>query len=164
MIGKTDEPLSNLDMDRMIKEIDTRGLNWVQTPNIDKHMSLKDLFGTYGHLILWHPWRNGSAHWIVVLRNKDHQYLYFDSFGSKHDVVSDELLNIIRRDDKKARIFVNDVTFQSKESAVCGRYCLLLIGLNKIFAGDFSKIDEWLQEFRRRYKNTDNQLLKTIYG
>lgn len=159
-----DIALSNIDMDRMLKEIDERGLNWIKSSNIKSNLTVKDLFGNYGHVVIWHPWDKNNAHWVVLLRNKKGQYYYFDSFGEKHDIIKEkELIDILKRGNAK-EFYANDITLQKDESAVCGRYCILMIALNKIYEGDFNKIDDWVKNFKKTSKNHDRDIAKLIYG
>lgn len=164
VVNAKDNALSNVDMDKLLQEIDSRGLNWIKSSNIKNNMTVDDLFDDYGHLVIWHPWNKNSAHWICILRNPNKEYFYFDSFGAKHDVIKEkEILHILKKDSDKSKLFVNDITFQKDDSAVCGRYCVLLIGLNKIFQGDFKAIDNCLKTLKSKYKNLDELLLDIIY-
>lgn len=165
MVNNKDIPLSNIDIERLAKDIGIKKLNWMRSTDIHKNMSVEDLFKHTGHVVLWHPWNgfdgSNGAHWIILLRNKNKEVFYFDSYGKDNPIFKfDELREIL----KGHRFFANDVKFQNDKSAVCGRYCCLALALNKIFNGDFDRIDSFLKIFKKESKNVDAELLRLVYG
>jgi len=125
-------PLSNYDLLRGISnEMKIRG-NIVDVREIDQYNSVDELFDNRGHAILFEPpedpKKSDVGHWTVCLRTKEGNCIYFDSYGSKlKDPKLRKLLS-----SKFSHIQYNPHRFQSYNTAVCGRYALAGVCLNKV--------------------------------
>jgi hypothetical protein len=119
--------------------------------------SVDDMFKGRGHIILWYNYEKGNpnnSHWIILLRNIDHDkpYVYFfdscgiDNIFTKDKELREHIIRVCKRD--KYKLYVNDQKFQSDNSMVCGRYCLFVYALNKynISPPEIEKILEKLTE------------------
>lgn len=125
------KPLSNFDLLKGItKEMKERG-NIYDMGEIDDAQNLEDIFKGRGHTILFEPPEEGSdvGHWTALLRNEK-GIIYFDSYGSElKDAKLRKLIGQVY-----PVLQFNPVQFQDYgKSAVCGRYALMCVGLNKLF-------------------------------
>lgn len=126
---KLESPLSNFDLLKVIsKEMKERG-NIFDMSNINGVSDIEQIFKNRGHAILFEPDPNGDiGHWTALVRSPKN-CIYFDSYGSK--ISNERLLNILKK--RYPLIQFNPKQFQGYgKSAVCGRYALACVALNKI--------------------------------
>ena len=128
------DPLSNYDLlAGLMKEMKERG-NIFDMREIENADTIEDVFSYKGHTILFEPSEdptNDVGHWTCLIRNHRNggNIIFFDSFGDK---LKNKRLRQILGDNYKFLEF-NPNQFQDYgKSAVCGRYALLCVALNKI--------------------------------
>lgn len=157
-------PLSNIDLEKMLKELDGHGVNIEEMDNINKNSKIEDVFKNRGHVILFVKYpKEEVGHWVSLVRGgKDgKRYIFLDSLGKPIKHYNKELLNLLL---KNGNVLENGKKYQGDESAVCGRYAYLISGINKLTKGeqteDFFKYimnlkpkgmsyDEWVLELTR---------------
>jgi hypothetical protein len=127
-------PLSNFDLlGGIMKEMKVRG-NIFDMRDINRAHNIEDIFKDRGHAILFEESEDPEeevGHWTCLIRNQLNggNVIYFDSYGSN---LKDKRLRKILAQKYKV-LQINPHQFQDYgKSAVCGRYALLCIGLNKL--------------------------------
>ncbi len=92
-----------------------------------------------------------------MVRNKNNEYIYFDSLGKPLKHYNKEALECIL---KNGNLFQNKKKYQSDTSSVCGRYAFLLIGLNKLSRGkDTNKLLKKVLEGKPKNMSYDEWIL-----
>lgn len=128
-----DEPLNGYQVQELMNDMNER-LNLMVDEEITPNMTIEQIFKDRGHVFLFHPWKGQEiGHFVCMVRHKDEQtgkmiYYYFDSFGKRpYNKAIDKVI-------LKAghNLYYNDVEFQPESSNACGKYCLLVIALNKL--------------------------------
>lgn len=125
-----DEPLNGYQVQQLMNDMNER-LNMVDDATVRPSMTIEQLFKGRGHVFFWHGWGKGQTvgHFTCLVRNKaENQVYYFDSFGVRPYNKAIETVCL------KAgyQFLFNDVAFQPDDSNACGKYCLLVIALNKM--------------------------------
>ncbi len=155
MEHKLQKPLSNFDLlGQIAKDMKMRG-NIFDLRDINKAHNIEDIFKGRGHAILFEESEDPNdpvGHWTCLVRNKGGA-VYFDSYGSK---LSDSRLKSILKT-KYPQIQFNPHQFQDYgKSAVCGRYALLCVGLNKIIPDlNVKHIVDFLKEAKPKNQTYD---------
>ena len=160
MISEEDDPLSNVDINRLMKELDSRGANIKITENLrnGKYENLNELFDNRGHAIMHHVYDEenpDNAHWVVCIRNGEHKYVYyFDSFGYEN---TEENIPYLKKlcDESQYALLANENDYQESKTSVCGRWCLLISCLNKLGLSP-SDIEETIKNI------TDKKLITIV--
>ena len=153
------KPLSNFDLIHQIaKEMGERA-NVKDLEAVDYMDNIEELFNGKGHCILFNrnpedP--NGVGHWNVLIRSPK-GVIYFDSFGDP--ITNQKLLDLLKQ--KYAAVTENLKQYQDYgKSAVCGRYCLFCIAVNKILKGaDINQI-EALLDMKKDNESYDQFILR----
>lgn len=155
-----DKPLSNFDLIHQIaKEMGERA-NVKDLDAVDYMSNIEDLFENKGHCILFNRNEedpNGVGHWNVLIRSPKNGVIFFDSFG---DIITKQkLLDLLKQ--KYAAVTENLKQYQNYgKSAVCGRYCLFCIAVNKILKGaDINQIEQLL-DMKRDNESYDQFILR----
>ncbi len=130
-----EKPLSNVDLDNYIKEVESNGVNIFQSEDIKPTTHIEDLFDNSGHCVLFQKNIGTSiGHWLTMLRNPKGQYFFIDSYGSNPDKYNKNILKCLKYNKKNGvnEISVNTTKLQDEpDSATCGRYSIVLTALNK---------------------------------
>ena len=139
-LKNNDFPLSNIDINKMIEQLDKNGANIISSNEIYKMNTIDELFKNRGHVIIHYVYDNNpqNAHWVCLVRNINNgpKYIYFfDSFGDNNILNRDtklknHLIYLCKKSNYK--FIANNQKIQSNKSMTCGRYCLLVYALNKI--------------------------------
>lgn len=121
--------LSNFDIDEQLKHIE-EDANMVDSRSIHPNTRLEDIFDNRGHAIVWHPWNESgsNAHWLVFVRKGNNIY-HYDSFGKKHNILKEELINICKNN--KCNLYANNKQYQKDGTSTCGRHACAVVFLNK---------------------------------
>lgn len=129
-----DEPLNGHQLSELMSEMNER-LNIMVDRDVKSNTTIEEIFSNRGNVVFYHPWinRDGSeqdvGHWVCMVRNKDmNQAYYFDSFGKRPYNKAIEQVCIRAG----YQFLFNNIVFQPDESSACGKYCLLVIALNKM--------------------------------
>lgn len=128
-----DKPLSNIDLNDLIKEIDKKGVNIEQCNDITQKTNIEDIFKNRGHVVLFKDWEQGDdvGHWIVMLRNPKKEVLLFDSLNTPLNTLNKNIGGFLKNN-KIKKLYINDKKYQNDESSVCGRYSVIIVALHKL--------------------------------
>ena len=150
-----DEPLNGYQIEQLMNDMNER-LNIMTDTDIKPNWTIEDIFKGRGHVFLFHRWPNQEiGHWVCMVRNKEkNQVYYFDSFGKRPYNKAIESVCL------KAgyQFLFNDVSFQPESSNACGKYCLLVIALNKMGLSP-CQIEQFL---RSHGKDLNKFILRTV--
>jgi hypothetical protein len=151
-----DYPLSNVNLEKMIKETKINNPNIVETKDLNY---IEDIFDNTGHIILFHKWKPNDkiGHWIPIIRKENGDCILFCSYGTDISEIKG-LEDAIKRNSDIKRIFVNLKEYQSQQTNCCGRYSLFIIGCNKLGL-DIDEIQNVLENGKKQKKNYDNFIL-----
>jgi len=97
----------------------------------DKEITFNESFKNSGHVIFWVP--NGKqdvGHWVCAVRKPNNTCFFFDSFG--RSPYHWHYLKKMFENSKLRYVEYNKTKFQFNNSNVCGKYCLVVIALNKM--------------------------------
>lgn len=139
MKNKLDTPLSCVDIVEMMKDINERAERpFIVDKDIKASWNIEDIFKGKGHAILFHPHEGQEyGHWVVLTRShnkhngkfdKDGTCFYFDSFGTMP--YNKNIEKVVLK--TYPELYVNDKSYQKGDSMSCGRFCLLVVALNKL--------------------------------
>ena len=152
------KPLSNLDLDKFIKEADKKGVNMFEVNNIKPNTNIDTVFANGGHAILYYD--NGGqdvGHFISTLRDKQGNVFFMDSFGEDPDHYSKDILQCFKNNGVK-KVSINKKSLQNKTSMTCGRYGIIFTCLNK--AGiDPDQMIDFLKDGGKKYGSVDKFIL-----
>ena len=123
-------PLSNIDLNNYIKEIDKKGVQIYDLNKLKANTYIEDIFNHRGHCILFYG-PNNAGHWITCLRNPNKEIYFIDSFGEDPDYYNKEFLKCMRNNGIK-QVHVNKDVLQNDKTQVCGRYGVILTAMNKM--------------------------------
>ncbi len=153
-----DIPLSNGHIGEMINDLDNSGLNMVNMHDIKKNTNIEDIFNNRGHALIFVKYPNQNiGHWVSMVRNKNNEYIFFDSLGKPLKHYNKDAVECIL---KNGDLLQNKKKYQSDESSVCGRYAFLLIGLNKLSEGkETSKLLKNVLEGKPKTMSYDEWIL-----
>ena len=156
------EPLSNHDLIRAVaKDLKDR-VNIVDTTKLTGNEDVEDLFHGRGHAIIFleNPGQE-VGHWVAMVRSgkgkqKGQNLIYADSYG---DPLEDKnLLKILSKKYKKLEY--NTYPFQQDDTNVCGRYCLILAGLNKLIPNmNITHFVDFLKKTKPKGKSYDEYVI-----
>lgn len=125
-----DTPLTNVDIDELLKDMHERA-NIVEEKDVKASDTIEDLFKDRGHVIFfvrWSPEPQAIGHWTCMVRNqRTKQIYYFDSLGKPPR--NRNIEKVVLK--SYPEIVYNDIEFQG-DTNCCGRYALLVICLNKL--------------------------------
>lgn len=155
------EPLSNFDLIKAVsKELKDR-VNIVDTTKLNGNEDLeRDIFKGRGHIIVFleNPGQD-VGHWVGLVRSgkgKNSKILYLDSYGDPLE--NEQLKNIIKQ--KYKTLYYNKFPFQQEDTNVCGRYALILAGLNKIIPNLTMKdVVEFFKNSKPKNKSYDQHVI-----
>lgn len=130
-----DYPLSNVDLDKFISEVESKGVNIVQSKDIKPDSNIEDLFDNTGHCVIFNENKGTNiGHWLTMLRNRNGQYFFIDSYGESSDKYNPNILKCLKNNKKNGvkEIHINTTKLQDHpDSMTCGRYSIILTCLNK---------------------------------
>lgn len=155
-------PLSNFDLlGGIMKEMGERG-NIFDMNEISTARCIEDIFKGRGHAVLFENSEDPNeevGHWVGLIRNQRNggNVIYFDSYGDK---LKDPKLRKILSQHYDVLEF-NPHQFQDYgKSAVCGRYALLCVALNKLIKNlSVCHIIEFLIKGKPKNKSYDQFVL-----
>lgn len=169
-----DKELSNLDLDYLYSKSNLKDIyrpskvNIVTTYKKDALPGQKslesplDLFKTFGHVVIFHRWKTGGAHWLTLLRDKQNNVIIFDSLGKngmQKDKKEFDLLIKRLKENGFKNIIVNTKQYQSNNSNCCGKYAIFAIAMNKLFNGvNIKQLNNYLNS--KKITNFDDYILK----
>jgi hypothetical protein len=164
-----DKPLSNHDLERLMKDMDERA-NILESKDIKAHHTIEDIFKGKGHAILFNEYPGEEiGHWTIMVRHhnkannnnnafsKQGQIYYFDSFGDKPSNKNIETVVL----KTYPELLYNDHPFQLEDSNACGRHCLMVAALNKLGYSPHQIEDVLLKKFKKA-GSMDEFVIKTI--
>lgn len=126
------EPLSNVDINKAIKQFEKKGANIFLDKDIKENTPLEKIFNNRGHCILFHQYPDQEVgHWWTLLRDPNKTVFVIDSFGENPNKYNKNLLKCLKNNGIK-NVIINKQKWQGEKSAVCGRYGLLLTTLHKL--------------------------------
>lgn len=165
-----DIPLTGKDLKNIISEIgENPNLKFLN--EIGPNSNIEDIFKHSGHCIFYHDWNDPQTpegHWICVVRNhsknnnnysKEGEVLFFDSFGGSPDSFNKNLKPILQQNYNK--VHHNNIKFQNIDASTCGRYCALVVGLNKIGLKPI-QIIKLMKNIKDKKVDIDELLIKKI--
>jgi hypothetical protein len=150
-----DEPLNGYELQELMNDMNER-LNLMIDTDITPDMNIEDIFKGKGNIVLFHPWEGQDVgHWVCMIRNKKlNKVYYFDSFGDMP--YNKNIKKVILK--SHPELLVNDVSFQPESSNACGKYCLMVISLNKMGLSP-----EQIELFLKSHgKKLNDFILKTV--
>ena len=118
--GETVVPLSGNDI---VAFLDGE-VNLVMESSLTKNMTVDDLVGKYNALILLYHDDRDVGHWVAGWKDGD-TYHHFDAYG---EPPQGEMYQYIL--DKGSYVF-NDVPYQMRDLATCGRHAMVRLGLKR---------------------------------
>ena len=160
------KPLSNFDLDDFYKEIKDKKANIQMYNDIKKNNNIHTLFKNNDYCIIFldNPDKNESiGHWIMIFFNKQSQndVFFFDSYGYDINYLAPKLKDILFQ--KFERIHCNKIKYQQlgDNSATCGRWCILNVGLNNLMRNyDFAILKNVIDFLKSKDKlKTYNQVV-----
>ena len=158
MANKLEIPLSNIDLNRYIKEIDKRGINIFEMDDIQPNTDIETIYKHRGHCTLFVGPKDGG-HWISTLRNPNKEVFFIDSFGEDPSHYgNNHFLECMKKNGIK-KVYINKTVLQDDETMTCGYYSVILICLNKMGV-DPSVMVDFLKNGGKKYGSVDNFLLK----
>jgi len=160
-----DVALSNVDLDKFIKEVETNGLNMRTAKDIKPTTDIDDLFDNSGHVIYFHDNNDGSGvgHWITLLRTRNKEYAFIDSFGKSPDYYNKDIMKMMKYNkDKVKSLEINKKKLQGDESMVCGKYSIILTALNKKGMKPEDMVN-YLKDGGKKEKSVDKFIVK-LFG
>lgn len=156
-----DYPLSNFDLHEAIQMLNDKA-NIKNDDQIKPNTPIEQIFNNKGHCILYHKWKGEKVgHWYTCLRTPDEVFV-FDSLANPIDKLCKNMIPFLKNNGIK-KIVVNKKKFQNtqkdnNDTAVCGRYGLLLYLLHKL---NFSIKDiyKFLEDAKKKFGGYDNAIL-----
>jgi len=152
-INDQDYSLSNLDLDKFIKEIEQKGANIFETNKIKKNTDIEKIFAGGGHAVLFAGPRT-SGHWMTLLRDRDNNIYFIDSLAEHPDEYNKNILKCIKQYNG-LKIFINKTKLQLDDEVTCGRYPTIFIACHKMGLHPSQTID-FLINGKKKYKTIDN--------
>lgn len=153
-----DVPLSNVDINKLVKQFDEKGANIIQDKDIQPTTPIESIFKDRGHAIVFHKYPNQDVgHWYCLLRNPQKEVFYIDSFGKSPNYYCKNLIPCLKFN-KMRSLIVNDLEMQA-DNSICGRYAVVFCTINKLNQS-LPDIYSFLENGRRQCGGYDNFILK----
>lgn len=161
-----DKPLSNVDLDKFISEVEKNGLNMYQLRNLKPNTHIEEVMGDSGHVVFFYDNKGTNiGHWITMLRNRDGQYYFIDSYGDSPDYYNKNIMKMLRNNKKNGvkSLSINKCLLQDGEgSMTCGRYSIIFVSLNKMGMKPDDMV-EFLKKGGKEYGSVD-KFVVSLFG
>ena len=143
-----DYALSNVDINKLVKEVDKKGANIENTDDIKKNTPIEKIFKNRGHTILFHDWKEGDeiGHWVAMLRNPKNEVMLFDSLATPINELNPDLKQFFKNNGIK-ELIINRKQYQNEDNSTCGRYAVLIVALSKLGL-DFRQIIDFMDKLK----------------
>lgn len=160
-----DYPLSNLDLNKYIKEFEQKGVNIFESKNIKPNTNIEDVFKGRGHCVLYVDADTNDGenigHWVSQLRDRENNIYFIDSFAEDPNHYNSDILKCYKNNGIK-NVYINNKKLQNDESMTCGRYAIIFTALHKMNI-DPSKMIDFLNDGKKKYGSVDNFIFK-LFG
>jgi Ulp1 protease family, C-terminal catalytic domain len=156
-MAEKDYALSNIDLQKLMNDIEPKKINIVDDSRIKRNMNLEELFKSNDYLILFHAWKGQTAgHWITMtIYRHNRSIFYFDSFGDTNKIYF-PLIDMCK--DQGYNLYVNTDQFQNDDAQCCGKYAMLCIACRKMGLTPYQFIDL----LKKNKKNLDKLIIKLV--
>ena len=150
-------PLSNDDLNDYMKELDKKGVQIFDTNTMTPNTKIEEIYNGRGHAVFF-AGPNNAGHWIATLRNPQKEIFFIDSFAEHPDYYNPNIMKCFKNNGIK-KVHINNKVLQGKNSQVCGRYAVVLAGINKMHMDPNLMID-FLKDGGKKYGSVDKFILK----
>lgn len=151
-------PLSNVDINKAIKQFESRGANIISDAEITPITPIESIFNQRGHAIVYHGYPNSKiGHWWTLLRDPFGTVCILDSFGKSSQYYCKNLLPCLKNAGIK-QVIVNKKKWQNDKSSICGRYGILLSVCHKMKM-KIPEIYKFMEEGKKKYGSYDKFVL-----
>lgn len=151
-----DLPMSGKELHEMLKQMDERP-NVIDGKSITKNSTIEDIFHGSGHAIIFHDWGGRIGHWYAMVRNRNGEIYFFDSFGEHPDKYNKNIKDVVLKSGN--RFYYNDIKFQNDNASSCARHSLLVCALNRM-----NKSPKEIEEAFKSLDNPDEFVIEMIRG
>jgi len=147
-------PLTDEDIHNAVLNFDKKGANIKEDSIIKPNLNIESLFSGRGHVILFHKWPNQTiGHWYSIIRDRHNTVFMMDSLGNSLEYYNKNFVPFLRNNGIK-NIVQNEKKFQSNDTSVCGRYCLVNCILNKMGL-TIDQIYKFYEKEKKKYRTYD---------
>lgn len=154
-----DYPLSNLDLNKYIKECVKSGVNIYQMKELTPKTNIEDIFNGGGHCIFFYENAGSNiGHWITMLRDPEKNIYFMDSYGMPPEYYNKNLKQCLKNAGAKS-LYINKQKLQGDRSMTCGRYGIVFTCLHKAKMHPTDMID-FLKEGAKKYGSVDKYIVK----
>ena len=153
-----DTPLSNVDINKMIKKFEKRGVNIIEGSKIHENTDIEDIFKHRGHCVVFHRYPGQDVgHWITLIRDRHKNVAFFDSLGKTPKYYIKELEKCLKNNGIKN--FMHNKKKYQGDNSVCGRYAVVICTLNKLKL-PVAEMYKFLEEGKKKHKSYDKFILE----
>jgi hypothetical protein len=157
-----DEPLSNIDLNKYIKQVENKGVNIFQMDNLKPNTQIEHIFKDRGHVIYFVKYPDSNiGHWICNLRTPDGNIYWMDSFGDAPNEYNKNVIPCYKNNNIK-HLNISEAKLQGGKSMACGKYATLFVTLHKMGIEPTQMID-FLKSEGKKYGSVDKFIL-SLFG
>jgi hypothetical protein len=165
------EPLSNIDLNNLLKDVnqeigENKKINIYTVPQMMKNPKkfISDLSKNKYSVIFCENKGSQIGHWTVMyLRNN--KVLFFCSYGTSPKDLDMNLYNFLKKHFKDVRYNAFQYQEYNNNVATCGRWCMLVVGLRKIYGDNLTleKLYDLILHFKKKVGGSfDNIVAKLV--